>query len=994
MSRAMRTARAVALVALLALSVVGLQLAPVVLLDSGRHGLAQAGHIDGEVAYVGDNGNDQVRAIYTDNQSTKWTYGRGGQDVAVSPSGDIVYTAGDDVFAAIYAGNGTSKWTKTRSSARSVSAVPGRDLVVGGDASGNVYVLDAADGSTVRSSSPHGQRVDGVAAGVDGERFFTVSEDGTAKGIYVENASTYCTKSPGNSVYEVSTGPNGDYWYVASSNSDQLDQYATADCSNGWSSSLSSIGRGVVAGPNGDRVYAVDNSGGLDAFDVSDGSTVWSKSPISCCGESHVGVGPDGANLYVADHYGDIYAFDSSDGSKKWEATNAIDRAGGITAGGSISTVKNHLNGTVTDADGNAIDSAKIEAVNTSTGSTEATTLTDANGFYEVAVASGTYDVTASKSGLSPTTKTVTVSGDATLNYTLTSETTITDPDPPDGATVSEPPVELSVLANTTNQSVQSIDVEFYQKQDGSSDSQIGSATVSPGERAAIMWDPPPGNYEWYAVGTADSGATDTGGPYSLGMGEADIVDGSEQPPDGAVVDPVEDVELAVDVRVDDDATVEFYDYETGNPANDPLIGSQSVSSGTSTPSTTWKNDNRSASEEWYVVLKDKTGTRDTAGAFAFGAGGVVVARDAETGNVIDDRTTRFDTVYPGGSQTFDRVPANLSLSEVNSEPGDSIRIDLRAQDYYERTIEVSGKQADADVYLERGANWSYNPSSDNPDQTASVDDDPDRFISRFTLKDQTGRYPPSDTKLTVRADIDDDGQTDLVHSSTFGAANRVDVRVKRDRRYQLVVENGDGDSRGLGGWTATEPETTTLTISRVTEDIEIDQGYGVDAEIDSGTLKIYYRDYETRAETLDLEVREYPDGSYLENRTLSDVSNATVTIALNESQSNKIWQIDYDGTRVGVESANISGQVTTSPVGRVPLPVGSDVLIAGALIILAIVGALFTGPLSAMGSVAMVGVAGVLYFIGWLPINAVALWVAGIVAVGSVLRSGGGRLG
>lgn len=661
-------------------------------------------------------------------------------------------------------------------------------------------------------------------------------------------------------------------------------------------------------------------------------------------------------------------------------------------------TLTEKVNGTVTDSDGNPVENATLEAANASTGSTEDSTTTDSTGTYRLWVTPGEYNITSTAEGYPNTTKTVPVSGDTTVNFTLSSPTFITDPDPPDGATVSEPPVELSVRANSTNQSVQSIDVEFYEQTNGtvtpSNDTQIGSSTVSPGQRAAIMWDPPPGTYEWYAVGTADSGARDTGGPYALGIGEADIIDGSEQPPDGAVVDPVEDVQLAVDVRVDDDATVEFYDYESGSPANDPLIGSQSVSSGTSTASTTWQTENRSASEEWYAVLKDSTGTRDTAGAFAFGAGGVVVARDAETGNVIDDRTTRFETTYPGGSQTFDRVPANLSLSEVNSEPGDSIRIDVRAQDYYERTIEVSGKQADADVYLERGANWSYNPSSDNPDQTASVDDDPDRFISRFTLKDQTGRYPPSDTKLTVRADIDDDGQTDLVHSSTFGAANRVDVRVKRDRRYQLVVENGDGDSRGLGGWTATEPETTTLTISRVTEDIEIDQGYGVDAEIDSGTLKIYYRDYETRAETLHLEVREYPDGSYLENRTLSDVKNATVTIALNESQTNKIWQIDYDGTRVGVEAANISGQVTTSPSGRVPLPVGSDVLIAGALIILAIVGALFTGPLSAVGSVAMVGVAGVLYFIGWLPINAVALWVAGIVAVGSVLRSGGGRLG
>ena len=656
-------------------------------------------------------------------------------------------------------------------------------------------------------------------------------------------------------------------------------------------------------------------------------------------------------------------------------------------------------NGQVTDGDGNAIEGATVAALDSSTGNVIERTNTTVAGEYAFLLDSGMYDIRASKTGYANKTKRVTVpAGGTRVNVTLGVGTAISDPDPPDGATVSEPPVQLSVLANSTNQSVQSIDVDFYRQTNGTTDPatdpQIGSRTVAPGERATVTWDPPPGTYRWYAVGTADSGARDTGGPYRLGVGEADIIDGSEQPPDGANVRPTDNLDLAVDVRVNDDATVEFYDYETGNPENDPLIGSQSVSSGTSTATTRWYSDERDASEEWYAVLSDSTGTRDTAGAFAFGAGGQVIARDAETGEVIDDRTVRFDTTYPGGSETFDRVPANLNLSKVNAEPGDRIRIDVRAQDYYERTVEVSGKQSDADVFLERGANWSYNPSSDEPNDSASVEDDPDRFISRFKLKDQTGRYPASNTTLTVRADVDDDGQTDLVHRSSFGAANRVDVRVVADRRYQLSVENDAGDSRGLGAWTATQPDTTTLTISRVTEDIEIDQGYGVDAVVEDGTLKIYYRDYETRAETLNFEVREYFDGPYLENRTLTDVENATITIALNESQAKKTWQVDYEGSRVGVEAANISGQVTTSATGRVPLPVGSDVLIAGALIILAIVGALFTGPLSAIGSVGMVGVAGVLYFIGWLPINAAALWVATIIAVGSVLRSGGGRLG
>jgi len=954
-------ARAVALVALVVLAVAGMQLAPVVIMDSDD-GLASADVSENTRIDREDTSNYTPHTM--DNRNLHF-YNSG--------SNMLIYDSQDDAVNKFTLSDPYNISTGSFVENKTGLAPGSRSMALSDDGT-KLYIGDIDDGSTdgkiieYTLSSPY----DIQSANKTDELVLDESNDSPAGLNFVEG---------------------GDKMILTDANAGSIFIYSLSEPYNISSSTGKTefnTGSEVEAAQevrfNGDgsKMYIPDYYGGIAEYNLSTAydplsSTHWqnfSDSDWSSGGQSPQDLvfHNDGSNMIVLTRQ-DLYHYSTE-----------------------TSGFGEPLSVTVTNTDGNAIEGATVEAINSSTGGTADSGTTDGSGSVELSVDPGEYNVTASKSGYSAGTKSVTVSGPTTVNFSLSSNTHVSDPDPPDGATVSEPPVQLSVLANSTNQSVQSIDVEFYKQDNGtvdpSNDTQIGSRTVAPGERATVTWDPPPGTYRWYAVGTADSGATDTGGPYLLGIGQADIIDGSEQPPDGSNVRPTDNVDLAVDVRVDDNATVEFYDYETGNPENDPLIGSQSVSSGTTTASARWYSDERNSDEEWYVVLKDSTGTRDTAGAFAFGAGGQVVARDAETGEVIDDRTVRFDTTYPGGSEVFDRAPANLNLSKVNAEPGDRIRIDVRAQDYYERTIEVSGKQSDADVFLERGANWSYNPSSDDPDDSASVEDDPDRFISRFKLQDQTGRYPASNTTLTVKADIDGDGRTDLVHSSSFGAANRVDVRVKRDRRYQLSVENDAGDSRGLGGWTATQPDTTTLTISRVTEDIEIDQGYGVDAAVEGGTLKIYYRDYETQAEALNFEVREYPDGPHLENRTLTDVENATITIALNESQAEKTWQVDYEGSRVGVETANISGQVTTGASGRVPLPVGSDVLIAGALVILAIVGALFTGPLSAVGSVGMVGVASVLYFIGWLPINAAALWVATIIAVGSVLRSGGGRLG
>jgi hypothetical protein len=657
-------------------------------------------------------------------------------------------------------------------------------------------------------------------------------------------------------------------------------------------------------------------------------------------------------------------------------------------------------NGQVTDADGNVLEDATVTAFNTSTGAVADSATSTVAGEYALSLESGEYDIRANKSGYGNETKTVTVpAGGTTVDFTLSSDISITDPDPPDGATVSEPPVQLSVLANSTNQSVQSIDVEFYKQENGSvdpaTDTQIGSTTVAPGERAEVSWDPPPGTYEWYAVGTADSGARDTGGPYTLGVGEADIIDGSERPPDGANVPPTDNVDLAVDVRVDDNATVEFYDYETGNPDNDPLIGSQSVSSGTSTASTRWYSDERDANEEWYVVLKDSTGTRDTAGAFSFGAGGQVVARDAETGQIIDDRTVRFDTTYPGGSETFDRTPANLDLSKSSAEAGDRIRIDVQAQNYYPTTVEVANKQADADIYLERGSNYSSSPSNDDPENTASVENDPDRYLSRFELQDRTGRYPPPNTTLALKTDVDDDGQTDLVHKSSFGAANRVGARVRQDRQYQLIITNDDGDERRLGAWTALGDQLVTLQVRAFDFDIpEAGGGYVSQASVEEGDndterFKWQFSDPDEATSRLEVAIYEQDNRSNgLLNQTYTDLGNASFTQQLTGNQTDKAWVVELNGTRNGeaFSSREVVGETDLAP--GIPLdPFYQEMF---AVLLLLVLAGVFGGVRAETGAIIVPMTAGVLFWMGWLPgvVTAGAIAAALFVAVLYRIRS------
>jgi outer membrane protein assembly factor BamB len=551
--------------------------------------------------------------------------------------------------------------------------------------------------------------------------------------------------SAANSVSSSPTVADGTV-YVGS-NDNNLYALDATDGSQKWSFST---GYDVVSSPTvaDGTVYVGSDDNNVYALDATDGSEQWSFSTGDRIRSSPTVA--DGT-VYVGSNDNNVYALTASGSGADSEGSRnllgTLGHNGLFTADGTISGGE-PLNGTVTDADGNPITDATVEAVNTSTGSVKGSTTTDSSGSYELSLPAGEYDISVSKTSsvYSNNTKTVTVpEGGKTVDFTLTSNTVVDSPSPSPGTTVSSGPVDLSVRVNSTNPSVSSIDVKFYEvtndSADPENDTQIGSTTVAPDERAGVTWDPGGGTYEWYVVATADDGGTTVGGPYALAVGEAVVLEDSEQPTDGAIVDPSANVTVAVDVQTQDNATVSFYEFQTGNPANDQLIGLENVTNGTTTTSTVWNSTVRSSSDEWYVVLEDNTGVRDTAGAFSFGPGGQVVARDAETGAVIDDRTVRFETTYPGGSETFDRSSGTFDLSDSNAAAGDSIRIKVKTQDYYSRVVEVPDKQTDTDLYLERGANWSYSPSNDDPEDTASVENDSSRFISRFTLRDETGRH-------------------------------------------------------------------------------------------------------------------------------------------------------------------------------------------------------------------------------------------------------------
>jgi len=73
----------------------------------------------------------------------------------------------------------------------------------------------------------------------------------------------------------------------------------------------------AAASPSGEYVYASDGSGGVVAYDATDGSTVWTAS-VSSGSIKHLRIGPEEEYLYITDTDGVGRKLDAADGSTVW----------------------------------------------------------------------------------------------------------------------------------------------------------------------------------------------------------------------------------------------------------------------------------------------------------------------------------------------------------------------------------------------------------------------------------------------------------------------------------------------------------------------------------------------------------------------------------------------------------------------------------------------------------------------------------------------------
>jgi len=264
-----------------------------------------------------------------------------------------------------------------------------------------------------------------------------------------------------------------------------------------------------------------------------------------------------------------------------------------------------------------------------------------------------------------------------------------------------------------------------------------------------------------------------------------------------------------------------------------------------------------------------------------------------------------------------------------------------------------------------------------------------------FSLDDRTGRFAAQTTRLRIERAIEVNGTTDyrVVSADRFGASGEFAATLADETRYRLTVINTDGDQRTLGAYTTAGDAATTLPIGEIGVGSTLDSGSVIQASLDrdaSGQriVRVTYRDPGDETSEINYEV--------VVNGSVVATVNETGTFGSYESgiavnNSTQSAEVRYDVVRSG---ATLSGteQLGALPAVTASWPIDSQVLsLLGWVTIFALTGLVVIWD-ARLSTLVGVGSASILTAIGVVGIPAMALGLAGVLAVlVNVGRDGGG---
>lgn len=379
----------------------------------------------------------------------------------------------------------------------------------------------------------------------------------------------------------------------------------------------------------------------------------------------------------------------------------------------------------------------------------------------------------------------------------------------------------------------------------------------------------------------------------------------------------------------------------------------------------------------WHVETNDSYGATTTSDTFTFKAPDqLYVYNETAPENLVKnvEVTVRFFASDLVVTKNTTDGSINLSGLPVDQE----MVVTAEASGYYQRRVIIESIYQQNRIYL--------------------LNDTVDAVDVRFKLEDQTGQFG-KDTQLFIEKPITRNGSTtyETVAADEFGVAGFTET-LKTGDRLRLKVKNQQGDVRVLGTYTTDVSETVTLTIGQLTYKAEKGGNtYQWDAsQVNvSGTERVRFNYSDPSQNTTNLQVSIHELGNEsneIYNQSFGGpVGTVGVSEPLTANESNLTWVVEWNAD---YGSEQISGRrVVGTGAGDVGVPMTDEWKHLASVFAILLVGGLFGGIRAEMGAVVVALVAGILWFIGWLP-NVVAggaVVAVLAIAVMAKMRAGGG---
>lgn len=462
--------------------------------------------------------------------------------------------------------------------------------------------------------------------------------------------------------------------------------------------------------------------------------------------------------------------------------------------------------------------------------------------------------------------------------------------------------------------------------------------------------------------GVAEFEISDSGN-WELQRSE-DVVS-NPRPEDGEIIDQQTDIDLQVDVDL---AGYGEYDVVFYDASDDSEIGTDTVQDD-ATASVTWSQPDL-GSNSWYVIV-DGEFESDT---WTFETPADIEIRDEETQELITEDLDIEVQFFGTDDTVVTRSTDTGQISLTGLEPAEEYVVIASSEDgYFDRRVIIEDITQQSTIYL--------------------LNETADAVEIEFIIEDNTGDFDSPDTRIFVSKPFpgpDNTTSYELLSASDVGVGG-FGLQLERGQRYQIRVENEEGQTRNLGAYQPERDEQRPLEIGEIRWEIGDSMGdenrltWHAERFEQDGTQYIRFNLNDRADLTEEVDVQIYESGNK-SNMTIHDQTHfgpygeLVITEPLDSEQENVSawvveWEADRDGETIGAERIVGAGSYPA------PIPAGGDTVALFSALLIMFVAGFFSFRVAELGVVVVPIVATGLWMMGWLPLP--LSWILAALAMG-----------